>query len=438
MSRECKVQAYDSLKAKLPPLLLCVLYAACHSAWPDAHTATNPSAALRTPQADNQKVRDFWSNSGEQNTTPLPALQETTKDAYASPAKNYVTERSTTSEVPDTTTFRGVWLAGSGPGKMLFQINPPSSPEISVITNSPSGKVRIILPIEEWKFDTKDGSYTIRLPDFFNKPPATEGEPQEYVVFKLTKSSQGLRCQYTSTHGYGTDDLSPLKSDELETLLRGCETKDLAEMIGASLLASCANNLQLLGLVCKMYSNESAGGAYPELSSEKGNLMFVPTSVYSEYLTDARVLLCPAGRHARALLGKDVTDHKALITDDDYIYLGYAVNNDTDFEDFVSAYIEQVGVGGAFGRDLEVWMPGGLAPHVVPRVCEEKISVGLQSKIPLLFERPGNHANTGKLNVLYMDGHVEQKTCPGEFPYTPTVLKGLEQIAALKRNGGKE
>jgi prepilin-type N-terminal cleavage/methylation domain-containing protein/prepilin-type processing-associated H-X9-DG protein len=72
--------------------------------------------------------------------------------------------------------------------------------------------------------------------------------------------------------------------------------------------ASCANNLKQLGLVFKMYSNESKGQLYPPLRTKIGpclsdasatwNMqdMWVPfgPSVYPEYLTDLNVLLCPS------------------------------------------------------------------------------------------------------------------------------------------------
>ncbi|MCP4639643.1 MAG: DUF4190 domain-containing protein, partial [bacterium] len=49
--------------------------------------------------------------------------------------------------------------------------------------------------------------------------------------------------------------------------------------------ASCQNNLMQLGIVMKMYVNESKGQVFPLLSSAPGKLMF-ETKVYPEYLTD--------------------------------------------------------------------------------------------------------------------------------------------------------
>ena len=65
--------------------------------------------------------------------------------------------------------------------------------------------------------------------------------------------------------------------------------------------ASCANNLKQLGLVLKMYSNESEGEFYPPMQltdCNGGTLTWSKTMdmalVYPEYLTDLLVLECPS------------------------------------------------------------------------------------------------------------------------------------------------
>jgi prepilin-type N-terminal cleavage/methylation domain-containing protein/prepilin-type processing-associated H-X9-DG protein len=78
--------------------------------------------------------------------------------------------------------------------------------------------------------------------------------------------------------------------------------------------SSCANNLKQLGLVCKMYANESKGERYPhdmlfkcELSGNawgtSGDWTIDTFSIYPEYLSDAHVLLCPS-----ATPGTDVAE----------------------------------------------------------------------------------------------------------------------------------
>ncbi len=68
--------------------------------------------------------------------------------------------------------------------------------------------------------------------------------------------------------------------------------------------ASCANNLKQMGLVIKMYSNESKGQMFPTLMTiDCGGSMYPEyhasfaigiNQVYPEYLSDASVTLCPS------------------------------------------------------------------------------------------------------------------------------------------------
>jgi len=64
--------------------------------------------------------------------------------------------------------------------------------------------------------------------------------------------------------------------------------------------ASCQNNLKQLGLVMKMYANESKGQKFPTISSwhcngTVGNSFAINMiAVYPEYLSDPAVTLCPS------------------------------------------------------------------------------------------------------------------------------------------------
>jgi len=70
----------------------------------------------------------------------------------------------------------------------------------------------------------------------------------------------------------------------------------LARAREAARRASCANNLKQMGLVCKMYANEH-DGMFPSGSTiaARGNKFHLNvTSIYPEYLTDPKVIVCPS------------------------------------------------------------------------------------------------------------------------------------------------
>jgi prepilin-type N-terminal cleavage/methylation domain-containing protein/prepilin-type processing-associated H-X9-DG protein len=58
--------------------------------------------------------------------------------------------------------------------------------------------------------------------------------------------------------------------------------------------ASCQNNLKQLGLVLKMYANESKGERFPPKAIEPRSFAFDMNAIYPEYLTDLNVLFCPS------------------------------------------------------------------------------------------------------------------------------------------------
>ena len=78
--------------------------------------------------------------------------------------------------------------------------------------------------------------------------------------------------------------------------------------------ASCANNLKQMGLVFKMYANESKGEKYPPIQIQDGVANDAVTgacrnvvgafhvngkSIFPEYLTDINVMLCPSMSNAQ-------------------------------------------------------------------------------------------------------------------------------------------
>ena len=118
----------------------------------------------------------------------------------------------------------------------------------------------------------------------------------------------------------------------------------LARAREAARRSSCANNLKQLGIVLKMYSNESRGGAYPPMDPLGAPWTISGGAIYPEYLTDPKVLICPvdirgpydpntpAGRekikrHTSLLIGGGLTYHHfsyAIMQDGTYMALDLA------------------------------------------------------------------------------------------------------------------
>ena len=135
--------------------------------------------------------------------------------------------------------------------------------------------------------------------------------------------------------------------------------------------ASCANNMRQLGLVFKMYANESRGEKFPPrmIRDVHGNIsdtmIFDGPSVYPEYLSDLTVVWCPshagtspldrydqgARRGSNLRTGNDngIIEPEELLKSP-FNYTGWAVMESVNFLGD-KAGTEGSGVGGRFEDD---------------------------------------------------------------------------------------
>jgi prepilin-type N-terminal cleavage/methylation domain-containing protein/prepilin-type processing-associated H-X9-DG protein len=119
----------------------------------------------------------------------------------------------------------------------------------------------------------------------------------------------------------------------------------LARAREAARRASCANNLKQMGIVLKMYANES-DGRFPPIRSQSVEGGNPPPSntieghvLYPEYLTDVKVLVCPSDAKTDA---NNVADTLAIIGRGDPDGLAPVPLNTTEFQ--------QMAIRGYLGR----------------------------------------------------------------------------------------
>ncbi len=128
----------------------------------------------------------------------------------------------------------------------------------------------------------------------------------------------------------------------------------LARAREAARRSSCQNNLKQMGLVFKMYANESKGERYPSMTLWEGSsvpndpvdciprdnfeMFFNGNSVYPEYLSDINVMICPSDSTAMTNVKTDGRWNRngdvnnsayspCRFSAESYNYLGYAIED---------------------------------------------------------------------------------------------------------------
>jgi prepilin-type processing-associated H-X9-DG protein len=198
----------------------------------------------------------------------------------------------------------------------------------------------------------------------------------------------------------------------------------------ASRRASSANNLKQLGMIMKMYANESKGELFPPLVPQEGVWGIDVSVLYPKLLRDPKMLIDPGHPRAKEIAREMDEALEAIPPDWDtinrlaaqsYTYLGWSATDTEALAKLKEAQPQRFAGKMQLAQDFEnqsqiFRLREGIERFYITDINNPASSANAQSEIPVMFETLSSIP--GGRNVLYMDGHVEFVRYGDTFPAT--------------------
>jgi prepilin-type N-terminal cleavage/methylation domain-containing protein/prepilin-type processing-associated H-X9-DG protein len=220
--------------------------------------------------------------------------------------------------------------------------------------------------------------------------------------------------------------------------------------------ASCQNNLKQVGLVFKMYSNESKGQLFPPMypgyysvvggTPIPSHSFFWGPAVYPEYMTDYHITMCPSDPAAPDITSvidelqqESFSELAHQFRDYSYMYLGWATRTDDDWGNWKMAVkssdnsnSNKIVTNVAFlDSDITATpatvyrLKEGIERFFITDINNPAASAQAHSSVVVMWDVISTNSSgssnqfnhlPGGMNILYMDGHVGWSRYPGEYP----------------------
>ncbi len=164
----------------------------------------------------------------------------------------------------------------------------------------------------------------------------------------------------------------------------------------------CVNNLKQMGLVLKMYANESPGEKYPPVSRVRNNWIVDVNSIYPRYLNDLSILMDPDSPFANENTFRSRSSGELepdCVSGVFYNYTGYLLTGDAQAVALLLTYeLMDTNEFRALDHNLNI-------PIWKKNFGNSGLAV-MWDRVPLVDSELSHRTPKGG-NVLIMDGHVE-------------------------------